>query len=597
MPRMVYATLLAAALSGLLPGPLRAGEAARVVLPPVTVTGGLPAGCAARAVVSLGREELGRLPARTVAEALRFLPGVSLESRGLAPVQGDISLRGSTFSQVLVLIDGVRLSDPQTAHHNLDLPLALEEVERIEVLQGPSCARYGADAVAGAINIITRRPTANYLRLEGAGGSFATTRAALAAGGRTEKISGGLSLAREASEGYRFDTDYEIRTLSGRLASAGEVGADLFFGLQEKKFGAFDFYSPGLGFASREETGTRLVTAAVHSAPEGRLLEARAYFREHEDEFTLELRNPALFAAEHLTRVAGLQFFGQWEGWGLLSAGLELRGETIASNQLGDHERGVASPFAEYVLGVGPLDVDAAARLDLYSRFGPQLSPSLALLWRLWPEVSLRALVATAYRIPSFTELYYVSPANVGNAALEPEHSLSYGAGLLYASRVRPLEASLDFFERRESEIIDWVRQSASEPWRAVNSGQITVRGLEAQASYFVPWGSLRLDYVFVDKNLELEAALSKYVLTHPHHQLSLGLWSSAPFGLALFGGLTWRSYANQDYALLEAAVSKRLGAVELFAEGHNLLDARYSEALVPRPGIWGLGGLRLYLG
>lgn len=574
-----------------------------VLLPPVMVTDGLPPACALmRPVVTLERQELEALPAQSVAEALRFVPGVSLESRGFGAVQADVSLRGSTFSQVLVLIDGVRLTDPQTAHHNLDLPLLLEDVERIEVLQGPACARYGADAVAGAINIVTRTPRANHLRLEGAGGSFSTTRASAGLGGRRGWLAGSLSLGREASGGYRFGTDYEVHTLSGKAALLEEAGretsGELFFGLQQKDFGAFDFYSPGRGFASREETGTAFASAAVRRASGGRLYEARAYFREHQDEFVLEARNPALYQAEHLSRVAGLQLFGQWQGRGLLSAGLELRGETLDSDRLGERERAVASPFAEYAAELGPLALDAAVRLDLYSRFGPQASPSLALLWRLGEGLAARAQVATAYRVPSFTELHYNDPANVGDPNLEPERSVSYQAGLVWRAKERPLEAALDVFERREWEIIDWVRGSVAEPWRAVNSGEVTTRGLEARADWFAPWGAARLDYIFADKGLSTTAAQSKYVLTHPVHQLSLGLWHARlPLGLSLFGQVMWRAYEKEDYTLLEVTLSRRFGPFELFAEGHNLLDASYTEALVPAPGIWGLAGLRIRLG
>ncbi|MFH0809348.1 MAG: TonB-dependent receptor [Pseudomonadota bacterium] len=574
-------------------------------LPTVTVTGTLPPGrVAARPTVVIGREELARMPAQSVTEALRFLPGLSLQSRGLGPVQGDLSFRGSTFSQVLILIDGVRISDPQTAHHNLDIPLSLADVERIEILQGPACARYGADAVAGAVNIITRRPRAACLRAEAAGGSFGTNREALTAGGRLGSVfSGTVSAAREASDGYRFDTDYEVRTLSGALNWEGRTStADAFFGLQEKEFGAYDFYSPGMGFASREQTGTRLAALSWSNEDDGRLLEARASFREHDDDFVLDFRNPALSSSDHRTDVAGVQIFGQRpQGSGLLSAGIELRGETINSNTLGNHQRGVVSPFAEYALALGPLDVDGALRLDIYSRLkSPQASPALALAWRLpGGFFSARAQAATAYRVPSYTELYYLSPANIGDSGLKPERSLNYGAGLLFNRAGWPVEASLDTFERQERDVIDWVRENTSEPWRAVNSGRIRVRGLETQAAWHAPWGGARLDFVILSKKLNPEAAFSKYVLTNPGRQLGVQLWrDETPWlPVALFAALSWRHYSDQEYAVVDLCVSKRYGVCEVFAEGHNLLDADYSEAMVPAPGIWGLGGLRLYLG
>jgi vitamin B12 transporter len=112
-----------------------------------------------KAVTVLTREDISKLPAHSIAEAIAMAASIDLRPRAPFGLQTDISIRGSAFSQVLVLVDGVRINDSQTAHHNSDFPVQLQDVERIEVLRGPGSSIYGADAFGGIINLITRRNT------------------------------------------------------------------------------------------------------------------------------------------------------------------------------------------------------------------------------------------------------------------------------------------------------------------------------------------------------------------------------------------------------------------------------------------------------
>ena len=91
-------------------------------------------------------------------------PSIDLRQRAPNGVQGDLSIRGSTFGQTLVLINGMRVDDVQSGHHNMDQPIPIPSVERIEVLRGAGSTLYGADAVGGAINIITAPPKYTELR-------------------------------------------------------------------------------------------------------------------------------------------------------------------------------------------------------------------------------------------------------------------------------------------------------------------------------------------------------------------------------------------------------------------------------------------------
>ena len=126
----------------------------------VVVTGSVSPdalGSLGRTIVILTREDLARLPLSTPIDALRLVPSVEVRERGPRGVQADFAIRGASFGQALVLVNGARLNDAQSGHHNGDIPVSLLDVERIEVLLGGGASVHGADAVGGAINVITRR--------------------------------------------------------------------------------------------------------------------------------------------------------------------------------------------------------------------------------------------------------------------------------------------------------------------------------------------------------------------------------------------------------------------------------------------------------
>ena len=120
----------------------------------------VPLGSVTRALTILTRDEIVQLPVRTVADVLRLVPSVDVRTRGERGVQSDFAIRGANFGQTLVLVDGVRLNDVQTGHHNGDIPVSLDAIERIEVLRAPGSSLFAADAFGGTINVITRRDAA-----------------------------------------------------------------------------------------------------------------------------------------------------------------------------------------------------------------------------------------------------------------------------------------------------------------------------------------------------------------------------------------------------------------------------------------------------
>ena len=118
------------------------------------------------AITVFSAQEIQRAGVQNLQDLLQFVQGLDLKTRGNEGVQADISYRGSTFDQIAILINGINYTDPQTGHHNLNIPIIFSEIERIEILTGPGAWSAGSIAFAGAINIIYKeKPTGSNIKL------------------------------------------------------------------------------------------------------------------------------------------------------------------------------------------------------------------------------------------------------------------------------------------------------------------------------------------------------------------------------------------------------------------------------------------------
>ena len=212
-----------------------------------------------RKVTVLDKEEIKNIPADSISEVLNYVSGTDIQNRSLHGVQSDISIRGSTFQQTLILIDGIRVNDPQTAHHNMDLPISLNDVERIEILHGHGSSLYGSDAFGGVINIITKECEED-MTFGFSLGQYNTRQGFLSFGRKLGKFSSRFSVEKKKSDGFRYDTHFDIFNVSDKFTfEAFDAKFDLHLGLMNKNFGAFDFYTPGKNMPSEEWTETYFV--------------------------------------------------------------------------------------------------------------------------------------------------------------------------------------------------------------------------------------------------------------------------------------------------------------------------------------------------
>lgn len=571
--------------------PMAAGRASAQEAPPDTIpldtlrvqvasrSSRLPA--MTRSVQLLSRRDIQELPVRTMAELLDWATAVDVRSR--SPAQSDLSVRGASFEQVVVLVDGVRMSDAQTGHFDMDLAVPLDRVARVEVLRGPASALYGADAMGGVVNIITRDGAGGWdTRAEA--GSWGTARLALTGGVQHDdglSMHAGAQLSR--SDGHRPGTDYDVATFqagASHPAAGGTITGRL--GLARRDFGAADFYAP---YPSYERTRTATASGRWTSAPgNGAGIQVGASYRRHDDDFILVRDDPALYRNRHTSSSAGADALVRTTLAGLsLAIGGELYRDALTSNSLGDRTEDRGAVFGEAVLGRGAGGIlSLGLREDWHQRFGAVLSPSISASHDLG-TTRLRAALGRSFRTPTWTERYYADPANIGRPDLAPETAWSGEVGVdLHRDR-----ATVGFtaFVRRAENLIDWARSATapdSVPWETRNVESATFRGLEADMAVEGPFRTAWTlgGTLLTVQSREAAGLVSKYALRPLARRFTIGVRRTFARRLRLDIHVmrARRTGETDPYHRLDARAALDLGPVRLYLDGTNLLDAVYPD-------------------
>jgi iron complex outermembrane receptor protein len=553
-------------------------------------------GSITRTMTIITREQIDALPAHTIADVLRLAPSVDVRARGVSGVQTDFAIRGANFGQMLVLVDGVRVNDAQSGHHNGDIPVPLDAVDRIEILQGPGSAIFGADAFGGTINVITRRtaPASFQLRggaddYAGGGGQWSAER------GTTSQF---LSVSADRSSGFMYDRDFKNAVVRSRT-SFGRSTVSLSY--LWKGFGANNFY--GGNAPSREWTNQTLL-AAEHTlgAAGGWNWRVGESYRTHGDHFIFNQTNPALSDNQHRSHAVLATFSGSRSALGgSATVGIEGGGDWIRSTNLGNHSTSRVSGFGEWRRPITKAaQFDATLRVDRYNEFGASWSPSLGAGW--WPaqRLRLRASVGRAFRVPTFTERYYSDPANLARAEVGPEHAWAGESGAdIFLGGEWALHATV--FGRADHDVIDWLRPSTLVRWQTYNVRDVNTKGVELSVSRSLPRGGfVQAGYTGLDLDASAVDQLSKYVLDFAPHSFTAAASIPLPAKLQLAPRLEVRERRrpypvaaggtvldDRDYALFDLRIARRIGPrYELAVEGTNLFDVSYQEvAGVAMPG------------
>ncbi|MBS1854167.1 MAG: TonB-dependent receptor [Acidobacteria bacterium] len=533
----------------------------------------------------------------TLADVLRLDPSLDLQERAPDGVQADLSIRGSTYGQTLILLNGQRLSDAQSGHHNMDIPVPLESIDRIEVMRGSGSAIYGSDAVAGVVNIITAPPDATELRLRTALGSDGINqqRASLGLAGR--KLSEQLSFSRDFSSGFATDRDYRNLDFASVTRMVSSLGTGtLNLGYMDHPFGADQFYG---NFPSWEDTKTWF---AGFQQALGLDTTVSFAYRRHSDLFVLFRDQPQIFTNHHSDESwqAALRRRHEMSAGTTVYYGVEGVHESIVSNNLGDHARSRAAAYGALDLRAWKrFSLNISAREEFYRKWSAAFTPSVSGGVWVSPVLKVRASVSRAFRVPSYTELYYQDPANAGSPFLRPERAWSYETGFDWQPSQR-MSGELTLFTRRERDGIDFYRPDPTSIYRALNIQNLNFRGLEASIRY-APSRTNTFDLRYTELHGQQDTipdGQTKYTFNYPVNS-GVFAWLVTPrsnFMLRTRVGVLDRR-ARDPYALCEVYAAMPNGKVHPFLQVSNLANTSYQEVLgVPMPGRTIIGGVEVVL-
>lgn len=559
----------------------------------------------------LTAEDIRKLPAKSVNELLGYLSGVDIRQRGPWGAQADIGIDGSGFDQVLVLVNGVKMSDPQTGHHAMNIPVPMSAIDHIEVLHGAAARVYGVNALAGAVNIITRIPAHNTVGAQLYGGSSLASDTSngetyygygIQAHGalNTGPLSQLISVSRDAGNGYRYNTAFKGDRVfyQNTLKLDAKNSIQAMGSYMHNQFGAGLFYAAPGDPEATETTQTAIASIGWETRPNAKLqLLPRVSYRYNKDDYIYTRKRPEAYHNIHETNVATGELQGSYQlKSGTIGAGLEYRHEQINSTNLGKNERRNLGAFAEYRHRFGGrASLNGGLYLNGNSDWGVQVYPGMdaaiyfSTAWKAFANLS------SGQRLPTYTDLFYKGPTNIGNPDLKPEFSTYANGGLRYSKA--HLSAQASYFMRRTSDFIDWTRSSATSPWQPQNFGLVTTQGVNAELDLALAKLlatnlrelNLRLGYSHLQENLdEGEAGSTKYTISLLRHQFIARLSVAKGIFSAGINARYCERISGDAYTLLDSRVAVQLRNIRYYVEGTNLLDRDYVEAgAVPMPGRW----------
>lgn len=533
-------------------------------------------------VTIITKEGIEDSTATNVTEVLRDVTDLKVTEYGK---RGSIALprlRGSTAGQVLVLLDGRRLNPPASGQFDLnDLPVSVAEIERIEILRGASSALYGADALGGVINIVTKKPKEPYTNFSASYGRFDTQAYSLTTSGKLKALGYLLSVSKESSEGFRPNSNYDLTALNGKIGFdlTPKSYLDLSISYLDKDAGipgSIKFPSP-----RAKQTDENTLIGLTYTGKYSEKLDVitklyRNYYR-------LGFKDPDILAEDthkNTNTVGEIQLNYLYNPSNLLTGGIEIGREDLESTSTGNHDRSRRGLFLQDEIRFGnSVTIIPGARYDAFTPGKDQLSPKISSLYKL-SDARFRASIAKGYRIPTFNELYW--PDTVwasGNPDLRPERSIEYEIGWdqTFSEKVRTKTTA---FRRDVKDLITWQPDSTSK-WIPLNIGKARIEGIEIEGEIDINKSlSFGLNYTYLNPE---DRNTGEKIPNQPKHQFNSSVRASYPFGLGVsLNGRYTKNYGDPpSYFVMDGKITQKVALSsrfkgDAFLGVKNIFDKKY---------------------
>ena len=585
--------------------------AREMVLEEVSVTGSrapLTKSQAARMVTVLDRADIAQAPVQSINDLLKYAIGVDVRQRGPIGAQTDISIRGGTSEQIILLLNGINICDPQTGHNMMDLPVDLSDIVRIEVIEGPAGRIYGTSSLVGAVNIVTnvrvrgkwrevrgkRNDSALQFHAEGGSYGYGSVGMRYSPTSYLLPLTSSFSANYSRSDGWsrskagRLNTDFSgAKGFYQGLYEDGDIRLNWHLGLADKGWGSSTFWaSPKWQADEQYEHTTKWFSAIQGRTKQGKLrLNASLYWNQNRDRYE-GYRGQAEKMKYNYNRtdVYGVNAGGyfDWQA-GRTAFGAELRNEDLVSGNLGEplsQTHHIKGTDRDYTLGVNRTNISGylehnilweqvtvsaglVAVKNTWSNMNMTVYPGIDMSYRPTPRWKLHASYNTSLRMPSFTEMYYKLQGYRADPHLKPEVMQALEMGFNYQTSLFHLPSSIlhlhsTFWYHHGSDMIDWIMDTSKgeeAEWQSVNHTTINSIGLEAGAQLSTLRSQFSISYAYIHQDKQQEAGIvSQYALEYLRHKLVAKAQTQLTKQLTLGMNLRWQDRVGA-YTDLEGLV------------------------------------------
>ena len=463
-------------------------------------------------------------------------------------------------------------------------------------MKGHGSRIYGPNAFGGVINIVTQKPEKRELAFNTAAGENGLLMGSITYSHPINDDVHQITISEKQSDGYIPNSEFKLSSLAYNT-SINSLGAvfDVSLGWQDKEFGANTFYTDR--FPNEwEHITVGFLNAGASWAGNSFSYKNSISLRTHEDDFVLDSERPDWVRNSHSTDVLSIESQIDYDSnLGITSFGGEFGMESIKSPSLGDHDRNRGGSFFEHQFNdFGRLNIIAGAIAYCYEGWDWGVYPGVALGFTISQKLRLFGTVGGSFRVPTYTDLYYDTPANKGNPELQPEEATSFETGVVMTGG--GYRTNISYFMRYGRDIIDWVRADPGDPWQVKNIPELNTSGIETSIlihprwyNQVLPINHIRLGYTFIESDRKLEEFESKYALNYLEHQAKLSLRHPLPFGLMQTWEVRYEErIENAGYTVTDTRIAMKLSSGSVYVSATNLFDTSYREiSSVVMPRRW----------
>jgi iron complex outermembrane receptor protein len=579
------------------------------------------------------------LPIPNLQSSVNSISQIDIRQRGPNDIQSDVSINASSFDQVQILLNGFDMTDPQTGHHSFNLPITFNQLQQIQLLSGSGTRMLGVNSFAGTINFVTKKPKKNTLELDVNAGQFGLIDVGASLGLHKNNLSNFVSANRTSSSGYISNTDFIKYSLfyNGSL-KIKHSNLEWQLAYMDKAFGANDFYTPK--YPNQFE---QLNTAIASLRFTNNAKVSTSYsvnYRANADRFELfrgGVDAPKWYSGHNYHFSQLLQLNAKAWTWSklgktVLSANYKM--ESILSNVLGiQMTEQMPAFFSEdgyydksdnrsyFNISMEQIyfwkDFKFAAGF-MYNKFlakessNNKLYPGLDISYKINHKTKIFGGVNTGMRLPTFTDLYYSGPSNIGNANLLPESQTSYQLGVKYDTKLFSIYANT--FVNDANNSIDWVRMSDTVKWQPINITDVVSKGFTMGASLhptysnnsYLNWiNRASMDFTYNTKTSSSGVYQSHYVMDYLKYKLVMSLNHKLYRGFSLGYIMTYQDRVGQyldydanskmstpqDYkpfTLFDIKLNWDYKSWKLYLSATNVFDVKYQDyGNVQQAGRW----------